>query len=75
MDAYEDAYRRFQTFHTGKEEYIDLAKKVADSLGIENAEILIQQGRYEELNKEIDEYLKKKKLEAADAAADDIYSN
>lgn len=70
--AYDDVYDRFKQGIATKDEYTEATSSLAKALGIENAAILIEQGRYEELNRLIDEYLKKKKIEAADAARESV---
>lgn len=70
--AYDDVYDRFKQGIATKDEYIEATSSLAEALGIENAAILIEQGRYEELNRLIDEYLTKKKIEAADAARESV---
>ena len=49
-------------------ELADAARETAKAYGVENAEILIAQGRYDELNKRIDE-ARQKEIELGEAAA------
>lgn len=48
--SYQDALKTFKETGEGKEELDDIARQLADAYNIENAALLIQAGRYEELN-------------------------
>lgn len=55
--AYDELYDKYIETGEGKTEYVAKTEELLDQLDIENGYLLLAQGRYEELNKEIKKYL------------------